>query len=516
MFATGDIVQAGDRLIEDLVREAREAPLKRARFCLHHSPDDALHEMVIALLRESYIRPHRHVEKTESFHVIAGSLQIVLFDDDGQVTNRIPMGPRGSGRPFLYRLAGDAWHTVVVEDEWVVFHEVTRGPFRPEDTQYASWAPEESESEGSRRFIAVLHDPVSPSAPPDRPTLTVILCNYNHGRYVERAIRAVLAQSRRPDEFIIVDDGSTDDSPEVIARFAASQPCIKFLRQDGNCGFHESFQKALELATGDYIYSGASDDYVLPGFFEEIMQLAAQYPEAGVLSGRIVCVDAAGKRLNAFGLDGLERPVFFDPAAYLSECLQVHHPPHGSLSPATVYRREALRQVGGFRRELDFWADTFAIRATALRFGFCYLPRDCVVWTLMEHGISESARQDPQQLFGVLNHAARLMRSEAFRTTFPAEYVAQWEREFRECMVDAFLGDAMHGYQQVQSVVRRTATLASPRQRLVLGILRRLMTTTYHVCFRWARRICSAETRDRIKVAMAETDEPTVDNRLRD
>jgi cupin fold WbuC family metalloprotein len=172
MFATGDIVHVGDSLIEDLVREAREAPLKRARFCLHHSPDDALHEMVIALLRGSYIRPHRHVGKTESFHVIAGRLQIVLFDDDGQVTKRIPMGPRGSGRPFLCRLAGAAWHTVVVEDEWVVFHEVTRGPFRPEDTQYASWAPQESESEGARRFVAALHDPVASSLSTMGPPMT--------------------------------------------------------------------------------------------------------------------------------------------------------------------------------------------------------------------------------------------------------------------------------------------------------------------------------------------------------
>ena len=488
MFATGDIVQAGDGLIEDLVREARETPLKRARFCLHHSPDDALHEMVIALLRASYVRPHRHLDKTESFHVIAGSLQIVLFDDDGRITKRILMGPRGSGRPFLYRLARADWHTVVVEDEWVVFHEVTRGPFRPEDTEYASWSPLDSDPEGVRQFVAALRDPASQSPSADRPTLTAILCNYNHGRYVERAIQAVLAQSRRPDEFIIVDDGSTDDSPEVIARFAASHPCIKFLRQDRNCGFHESFQKALGLATGDYIYSGASDDYVLPGFLEEIMALATQYPEAGVLSGRIVCVDAAGRRLNTVGLDRCDRPVFFSPDAYLSECLQVD-PPHGSLSPATVYRREALRQVGGFRRELDFWADTFAIRATGLRFGFCYLPRECVVWTAMEHGISESARQEPRRLFGVLNHAAQLMRSEAFRTTFPAKYVAQWERAFRECMADAFLGDAMRGYQQVQSAVRRTATLAPPHQRLVLGMLRRLMTAAYLGCFRWTRRI---------------------------
>jgi hypothetical protein len=75
--------------------------------------------------------------------------------------------------------------------------------------------------------------------------------------------------------------------------------------------------------------------------------------------------------------------VFFSPAAYLSECLQVNHPPHESLLPATVSRREALQQVGGFRRELNFWADTFAIRTAGLRFGFCFLPRQCVVWTAM-------------------------------------------------------------------------------------------------------------------------------------
>jgi hypothetical protein len=69
----------------------------------------------------------------------------------------------------------------------------------------------------------------------------------------------------------------------------------------------------LELATGDYIYSGVSDDYVLPGFFQEIMQLAAQSPETGVLWERIVCVDTAGKRLSAFGSTAWSVPCFSVP-----------------------------------------------------------------------------------------------------------------------------------------------------------------------------------------------------------
>ena len=69
-----------------------------------------------------------------------------------------------------------------------------------------------------------------------RPTLSVVLPNYNHGDVIARALEALLHQERRPDEIVVVDDASTDDSRDVIARFAARSASIRVLVNEQNQG----------------------------------------------------------------------------------------------------------------------------------------------------------------------------------------------------------------------------------------------------------------------------------------
>src|SRR5204862_7175921 len=71
---------------------------RRARLCAHPNPDDPLHEMLIVLDRGTYVRPHRHAGKSESFHVIEGELDVVLFAYDGPVRDVIRNGSYGTVR----------------------------------------------------------------------------------------------------------------------------------------------------------------------------------------------------------------------------------------------------------------------------------------------------------------------------------------------------------------------------------------------------------------------------------
>lgn len=157
-FRGQEIIEIKANQFDDLKRAAIKAPLKRARFCLHHDLSDQVHEMVIAFCRESYIRPHRHLNKSESFHVIEGKLLVVFFDDDGKVTRRIDMGPIGSGCTFFYRLSSSLWHTVVPLSEFVIIHETTGGPFIREESEFASWSPADDDSKGIERFLAEIVD----------------------------------------------------------------------------------------------------------------------------------------------------------------------------------------------------------------------------------------------------------------------------------------------------------------------------------------------------------------------
>ena len=143
LVATGGVVTVAACDVAAVVARGVRSPRRRARLCAHPRPSDPLHEMLICLARGTYVRPHRHAGKSESFHVIEGELDVVLFDDGGTVRDVIRMGPYQSGRAFYYRLMEPAYHTVIVNTPHALFHETTNGPFDPTAAEFADWAPPE-------------------------------------------------------------------------------------------------------------------------------------------------------------------------------------------------------------------------------------------------------------------------------------------------------------------------------------------------------------------------------------
>ena len=129
---------------------------RRLRLCAHPDSEDRLHEMLIVHMQGAYVPPHKHLNKSESFHIIDGMLKVFLFDDEGRVTETIQMGEPASGQVFFYRLASPRYHSVLPQSEFVVFHEVTNGPFDHQDTLIAPWAPAENDLAGQNRFTKSL------------------------------------------------------------------------------------------------------------------------------------------------------------------------------------------------------------------------------------------------------------------------------------------------------------------------------------------------------------------------
>ncbi len=132
--------------INFLKDQARQNPRKRVRLCAHASAEDSLHEMLIVHAKGNYVPPHRHHGKSESFHMIEGSLKIVLFDDAGAIDRVIVMSADRADQAasMFYRLSAPQYHTVIPLTDWAVFHETTNGPFRREDMEFAPWAPAET------------------------------------------------------------------------------------------------------------------------------------------------------------------------------------------------------------------------------------------------------------------------------------------------------------------------------------------------------------------------------------
>jgi cupin fold WbuC family metalloprotein len=154
--ATGGVVRVRASDLVTVVERGKASPRKRARLCTHPDSADSLHEMMICLAHGTYVRPHRHTGKSESFHIIEGELDVVLFADDGTIREVIHMRPFHTGCVFFYRLMENCFHTVLVNSPHVLFHETTNGPFDPADTEFAAWAPAEGEDRVAD-YVATLH-----------------------------------------------------------------------------------------------------------------------------------------------------------------------------------------------------------------------------------------------------------------------------------------------------------------------------------------------------------------------
>src|SRR5580692_3883219 len=183
------------------------------------------------------------------------------------------------------------------------------------------------------------------------PTLSVVLPNYNHARFVGRALTALLAQERAADEIIVIDDGSTDHSVRVIDEFAARAPTIRVLYNDKNVGVIATLQRGLEAARGKYVYFAASDDWVFPGFFALALRRLEAEPGVGLFCGEAMLIDGTSNR--PFAVRPAVRPRMsagpIDVAA-VNKSLRLTD--NWILTGSTVFRRGYVTWAGGFDARL--------------------------------------------------------------------------------------------------------------------------------------------------------------------
>lgn len=142
LYAVDPIVRVRKQDIGELIQRAILNPRKRIRICSHTGVQDRLHEMLIVHTNETYVRPHKHLGKSESTHIIQGEVDVVIFDETGTITDVLQLGDYASGKTFYYRISDPLYHTLLIRSEIIVFHETTNGPFDLTDTVFAPWEPD--------------------------------------------------------------------------------------------------------------------------------------------------------------------------------------------------------------------------------------------------------------------------------------------------------------------------------------------------------------------------------------
>src|SRR5687767_10241544 len=183
-------------------------------------------------------------------------------------------------------------------------------------------------------------------------SLSVVVPNRNDAKYLPRCIRSIVAQEVKPDEFIILDDVSTDDSVDVIRREIAGHPFARLEINPKNLGGGGvgNANKGLRLAKSKFLLFMGANDFVLPGHFARMKACLERYPHAGLWSAMVWLVDEQDRYIRMH-----PSPVVALGDHYFTgeQCRgMVRKFGNWLTGQTTVYRREALIELGGLDASL--------------------------------------------------------------------------------------------------------------------------------------------------------------------
>jgi len=141
------------------------------------------------------------------------------------------------------------------------------------------------------------------------PNISVLMPAYNAGRYIGESIASILNQTARDFEFIIINDGSVDDTAQVVARY--NDPRIRYFENDGNLGIARTYNRAIDLAQGEYLAIAEADDINHPRRLEISREFLIARPDIDVMSGRLANFKTKPPKFQRIGRAG-RVPVFAD------------------------------------------------------------------------------------------------------------------------------------------------------------------------------------------------------------
>jgi glycosyltransferase involved in cell wall biosynthesis len=174
------------------------------------------------------------------------------------------------------------------------------------------------------------------------PVVSVVVTCHNHGRFLRDAVESVRQQTFRDFEIVVVDDGSVDDTPTVVANLQGIH-CIRQAHQ----GLPAARNTGWRASRGNYLVFLDADDRLLPDALQSGVDHVRAHPTAAFVSGHYVMIDA----------DGVQGSMRDRPCVTSDHYGALLRSNYIGMHATVVYRRETLRQFGGFDPSLPACED---------------------------------------------------------------------------------------------------------------------------------------------------------------
>ena len=210
------------------------------------------------------------------------------------------------------------------------------------------------------------------------PKVSVVIPTYNRARFIVDTIHSVLAQSFQDFEIIVVDDGSTDNTAQVVSGLP-----VTYIRQE-NQGGPVARNNGLKVARGEYIAFLDSDDALLENALEKGVEVLDRHPEVGFSYGWAYLMDEKG---HIFGLrrSRSRHSYVREGREEIGELIFGNYIP----SPTSMIRRSCLEEVGAFDPELRVVSEDFELWVRlAKRYAVAYIAQPLAKYRVHPHSLS--------------------------------------------------------------------------------------------------------------------------------
>jgi hypothetical protein len=246
-------------------------------------------------------------------------------------------------------------------------------------------------------------------SPTERPTIAVVVPNFNDARHLPRCLRSVLEQDVLPDELLVIDDQSTDESITVIQSAISGCPWARLNVNPANLGTNRTINESLARVKSEYVLLLSANDFVLPGIFAHAKACLARMPRAGLWSAMAWLVDEADRTIRLHPSPVVALADAFLPA---ERCARLaHRVGNWFTGPTLTYHRETLCSVGGFDPAYGAPADFFTAVTIASLHGAAYTPEPFAGFRAHAGSYSSRALIDLGGLDAMLDH----LREDGFR-----------------------------------------------------------------------------------------------------
>jgi Glycosyl transferase family 2 len=298
--------------------------------------------------------------------------------------------------------------------------------------------------------------PIASRQPPATatPGIAVIVPNRNDSRYIARSIRSILEQQDPPDELIVVDDQSTDNSVALIRSLIAGQSRARLIENPVNLGTYGALDEGLKIAHSEYVLFLSANDFVLPGIFARARSCLARHPGAGLWSAMGWLVDEEDRliRLDLSPVIAL-RDGYFSPA----QCVRLAHRLGNWFTGSTlIYHRETLDAAGRFDPAYMGWSDLLTAFIIASRRGAAYSPAPLGTFRVHSGGNLSRTLADSSNIEAILERLQ--VRGPALAPgLFTRQFLERTAARFRFAAVRAAKGGNIPNIASRYSGFRRLA-----------------------------------------------------------